>query len=346
MLGSLFQNFLSAPQGQQAMTQLQSQGYPPGQAQGLLQSAFPAAAQAMQRAMPGGSAAAASPDAPASLTDVGGSHYVTNFLAGAVSGLVRGNGLMGAAKDGLQGVVGGHVAQVIASRWGLPQRVAGTIGAGLTPLLIDFLWDKMRNGLDLGSLTGGGAATGPQMGAPTMGGPQMGAPSMGAPQMGAPGGAPQMGGFGVPAGGATHGGVMGQGMGGAIGSMMGGGGLVGMMTGGGSGGMGSAMTGAMTGGLGGVLGGLLGGLSPTGDAPAAPQMQAPMAPGAQVPQMPGMGGVPGMGGGMPTPQSMAGSVMGQLGSLFGGSATPSAPSAGGGLGGGAIGKIFDMMGDS
>ncbi len=73
MLGSLFQNFLSAPQGQQAMTQLQSQGYPPGQAQGLLQSAFPAAAQAMQRAMPGGSAAAASPDAPASLTDIGGS---------------------------------------------------------------------------------------------------------------------------------------------------------------------------------------------------------------------------------------------------------------------------------
>lgn len=154
MLGQLFQSFTQAPQGQQAIQQLSAQGFAPNQSMGFLQSAFPAAASAFQRAR-GGAAG------PQGVTDVGSSHYVTNFLSAAVTGLIRGEGIVGAAVDGLQGVVGGHVAQVIATRFGLPQRVAGTIGAIVTPLMIDFLWEKVQGGLDLGSLLGvGGLAAG------------------------------------------------------------------------------------------------------------------------------------------------------------------------------------------
>lgn len=164
MLGQLFQSFTQAPQGQQAIQQLSQQGFAPAQSMGFLQSAFPAAASAFQRARAGGAAG------PQGVTDVGSSHYVTNFLSAAVTGLIRGEGIMGAAVDGLQGVVGGHVAQVIATRFGLPQRVAGTVGAIVTPLIIDFLWDRVRGGLDLGSLLGAGgvAAGGAALGAAAM----------------------------------------------------------------------------------------------------------------------------------------------------------------------------------
>jgi len=149
MLGGLFESFMGAPQGQRAMSQLQAQGFAPQQSQGVLQSAFPVAARAVQQQGGGESLG---------LMDVGEGHYVSNFLTGAITGLVRGEGLMGSAADGLQGVVGGHVTQVIASRYGLPQRVAGMAGAVATPLIIDFLFERIRGGLDLGSMQGGGAA--------------------------------------------------------------------------------------------------------------------------------------------------------------------------------------------
>ncbi|HJL21352.1 MAG TPA: hypothetical protein RMH80_03930, partial [Polyangiaceae bacterium LLY-WYZ-15_(1-7)] len=200
MLGSLFQSFLGAPQGQQAMSRLQAHGYPPGQARGFLESAFPVAARAVGQQQAGGQSGQ-----PMGLGDVGSSHYVTNFLSGAVSGLVRGQGLMGAAVDGLQGAVGGHVAQVIASRWGLPQRIAGTVGAIITPLAIDFLWERVQGGLDLGGVFGGGAAASSagaaSGGAPTMGGfgTPAGAPGMGSPPMSAPPGMGSPPGMGAPA---------------------------------------------------------------------------------------------------------------------------------------------------
>ena len=162
MLQELVQQFMGSPQGQTALSRLQSQGFAPQQAQAFMGAALPTAAQAFHQAQSGG-LAANRPGGPEGILDVGNSHYVTNFLSGAVSGLLRGEGITGAAVDGLQGVVGGHVAQVIATRFGLPQRVAGTVGAILTPLMIDFLWTRVNGGgLDLASLLGrGGAQPGP-----------------------------------------------------------------------------------------------------------------------------------------------------------------------------------------
>lgn len=161
MIQELVQQFMGSPQGQTAFSRLQSQGFAPQQAQAFMGAALPTAAQAFHQAQSGG-LAESRPGGPQGILDVGNSHYVTNFLSGAVSGLLRGEGISGAAVDGLQGVVGGHVAQVIASRFGLPQRVAGTVGAILTPLMIDFLWSRVNGGgLDLGSLFGGGGPPAP-----------------------------------------------------------------------------------------------------------------------------------------------------------------------------------------
>lgn len=144
MFDQLLNVFGQSRQGQQAYSALQAQGYTPQQSAGILTTAFPAAAQAMQNALQSNA------QGPG-LLDIGNSNYMQNFLTGAVSGLLRGEGFKGAAIDGVQSIVGGHVATVIASRCGLPQRVAGVVGAIITPMMVDFLWEKFQ------SMNAGGA---------------------------------------------------------------------------------------------------------------------------------------------------------------------------------------------
>ncbi len=159
MIDQLLQTFGQSAQGQQAYNQLQAQGYTPQQSAGILTTAFPAAVAAVKDAFTGNT------QGGLGLLQVNQSNYATNFLTAAVTGLVRGQGLKGAAIDGIQGVAGGHVAQVIASRCGLPQNVAGVVGALITPPMIDFLWDKFQamqaSGGIQGLLGGGGAAPNP-----------------------------------------------------------------------------------------------------------------------------------------------------------------------------------------
>jgi hypothetical protein len=210
MIEQLFSMFSSSRQGQGALQQLMGQGYSQQQATGMLQAALPVAAQAMSNAAPGmmggagGQQAAGQPGIGQALLNIGDSHYAQNFLTGAVTGLLRGDGFMGAAVDGLQGVVGGHVAEVIASRFGLPSRVAGAAGAVITPWVIDFLWEKMKGGsagggFDLASMLGGGAVG---AGAGAMLGGAFGAPQMGAGAGGYGGGfaPPAASGWVVPGG--------------------------------------------------------------------------------------------------------------------------------------------------
>jgi hypothetical protein len=125
--------FTGSEQGQKALQQLQGHGFSGHQAQAMLGAAVPAAADAMRRISQGDK----------TLPKFSESNYVMNFTAGAVSGLIRGQGFMGSAIDGMQGMVGGYIAQVIATRFGLPKRTAGIIGAVITPLAIDFIWAKL-----------------------------------------------------------------------------------------------------------------------------------------------------------------------------------------------------------
>ena len=126
--------FVSSMQGQQALQKLQAQGFAPQQAQAMLGAAVPAATQALRSVARGDQ----------NLPKFGESNYVMNFTAAAVSGLIRGEGFFGSAMDGLQGAVGGYIAQVIAARFGLPKRTAGIIGAIITPMAIDFIWSKLE----------------------------------------------------------------------------------------------------------------------------------------------------------------------------------------------------------
>ncbi len=114
---------------------LQAQGFGGQHAAGILNAALPAAAQAMRGAARGDRS---------NLPSLSDSNYVMNFTAAAFSGLIRGQGFAGSAIDGFQGVVGGYVAQVLAARFGLPKRTAGVLGAIVTPLAIDFLWEKLE----------------------------------------------------------------------------------------------------------------------------------------------------------------------------------------------------------
>lgn len=150
MFDQLLQAFGQSPQGQNAFQQLQAQGYSAQQSTGILSAALPAAAQAMHRGMtgqgPGPQPGHTGASPFAGITDIGSSHFAQNFLSAAVSGLFRGQGVMNSAVDGLQGVVGGHVSEVIASRFGLPRGVAGVAGAVVTPMMVDFLTQKFQSG--------------------------------------------------------------------------------------------------------------------------------------------------------------------------------------------------------
>ncbi len=225
MFQQLVQGFMQSRQGQTAFSKLQAQGFSPQQSQGFLSAAVPTAAQAFHNARTGGTMQNR-PGGPEGLLDVGNSHYVTNFLSGAVSGLIRGHGIVGAAVDGAQGVAGGHVAQVIASRFGLPQRVAGTVGAIVTPLVIDWLWERVNGGsLDLGNMFGGGASAGGMAGGLANLIPGMGGGGAAPFQNMGGGGGWGGGGGSSPAGGVSptvQGGIQG-GLGALFGQLMGGG---------------------------------------------------------------------------------------------------------------------------
>ncbi|MBL8601533.1 MAG: hypothetical protein JNK72_06380 [Myxococcales bacterium] len=163
MFDQLLNVFGQSRQGQQAYQALQAQGYSPQQSAGILSTAFPVAAQAVQQAIANPSSLTQSGPDGKGLLAIGDSNYAMNFLGAAVTSLVRGHGMKDAAVDGLQGVVGGHVAQVIASRCGLPERVAGVVGAVITPMMIDFLWEKFQG------MGGGAQAAAPAGGPPGFG---------------------------------------------------------------------------------------------------------------------------------------------------------------------------------
>ena len=80
MFDQLLNLFGQSPQGQQAYSALQAQGYSPTQSAGILTTAFPAAVTAMQNAMQ-------SNNGQLGLLDIKNSNYAMNFLTGAVSGL-------------------------------------------------------------------------------------------------------------------------------------------------------------------------------------------------------------------------------------------------------------------
>jgi hypothetical protein len=128
---------MQSPQAAQAMQALGQRGYDPGQATAILNAAAPAAANAMAQQTQG------HPEPALGLFNIFGGHAFAEFLTGAVTGLLRGDGVVGSLEDGGMGMIGGHIAEVVAQRVGVNQRVAGEIAAIATPFIVHYVHEHI-----------------------------------------------------------------------------------------------------------------------------------------------------------------------------------------------------------
>jgi hypothetical protein len=124
---ALVQEFLGSSHGQQAVAALTAQGIAPEDAQAY--------------------AAHAAELAHAHVNEQGsgllGQHAGRNFFAAFASGLVKGDGVWGALKDGLEGTIGGRLTEALGSKFGVDASTASTVTAALTPYVTDFLKRKL-----------------------------------------------------------------------------------------------------------------------------------------------------------------------------------------------------------
>ncbi len=142
MFAELLKEFASSEHGQNALGALQ-QKFPDLDSQQIMDSAVPAAAQAMHKVTAGH----AQPHV--GLFNMLGGHAGRSFLAGAVAGLIRGDGIMGSLKDGVMGTLGGHVAEYLAQETGLDPQVASEVAALLTPFITHYAHDKLSTHPDI-----------------------------------------------------------------------------------------------------------------------------------------------------------------------------------------------------
>jgi hypothetical protein len=141
MLGS----FLGSPQGQGAAQALQQRGVPQGQIQQILSAAFPAGASSIEQQ--GKQVSPGQPELGA--FDVMGGHPAQSFLIGAATSMLRGGDMGGAIRDGAASVVGGHVAEVLASRAGMDRQMASGVAAAITPFIVSFVHERLAGHPDV-----------------------------------------------------------------------------------------------------------------------------------------------------------------------------------------------------
>jgi hypothetical protein len=121
----LFQTFLASSQGREAMAALQAQGISAADAESHLGHATEAAHDHVHdHAHSGG---------------LLGEHPGRSFFAAFAAGLIKGDGVMGALADGMEGVVVGRVAEYLAEKGGVDPNAASTIAAAATPYIMSFL---------------------------------------------------------------------------------------------------------------------------------------------------------------------------------------------------------------
>src|SRR5262245_20565892 len=94
MIEQMMSGFLASPQAQQAVQALGAKGFTPDQVQQIMAHASGAAAHGMAKQTAGHAEPAVG------LFNIFGGHAGREFLMGAVTGLLRGDGIFGALKDG------------------------------------------------------------------------------------------------------------------------------------------------------------------------------------------------------------------------------------------------------
>ncbi len=123
---SFVNEFLSSQHGQDAAAALGAQGIDPDAAQQMLSVG----------------AEAAHAHVESQNTGLLGEHAGKSFFAAFAAGIVKGDGVMGALGDGLEGIVGAKVTEALAERAGLDPGMASTVAAAATPYLVSFIKSK------------------------------------------------------------------------------------------------------------------------------------------------------------------------------------------------------------
>lgn len=124
---ALFSEFMASTHGQNAAAALTDQGISPDDANQYLAHA----AEAMHDHIN---------DQGAGLL---GAHIGRNFFAALAAGLVKGDGLLGSIKDGLEGALSGRLVELLGSRLGIDSSTASGIAAAVTPFLVSFVHEKL-----------------------------------------------------------------------------------------------------------------------------------------------------------------------------------------------------------
>ena len=137
MFKELLSGFLGSEHGQNALGALQKQGIEGADAESLIGHATNAAAHSMHEQTKGHA------DPAVGLFNIFGGHAGRSFIMGAIAGLMRGDGVVGAFEDGGMGMIGGHVAEVIADKAGLDPSTAATVSAAITPFIISYVHEKL-----------------------------------------------------------------------------------------------------------------------------------------------------------------------------------------------------------
>jgi len=122
----LFKELLGSPQGQQALSAITAQGVSPDTAEQYLAHATEAAHGHVEE--------------QAGLL---GNNPGKSFFAAFATGLIKGDGVLGALKDGAEGLVSGRVAEALAAKAGVDTATASAIAAAATPFVVSFIKEKL-----------------------------------------------------------------------------------------------------------------------------------------------------------------------------------------------------------
>lgn len=122
---ALSDSFLSSEHGQQALSALQAKGIAPDQAQGYLKHAL--------------SAVGTHAEEHAQSHGLLGDHPGKSFFAAFASGLLKGDGVIGALEDGAEGVLVARVVETLCDKAGIDSATAETIAAAATPYAVSFV---------------------------------------------------------------------------------------------------------------------------------------------------------------------------------------------------------------
>jgi len=147
MIEQMMSGFVQSQQGQQAMQALARKGFSAQQVQQVMQHAGPAASHSLTKQTAG------HPEPAVGLFNIFGGHAGREFLLGAVTGLLSGDGVIGAVKDGGLSMLTGHLAEYLAPKLGIDAATAGSIAAVLTPFIGHYVHDHL--GKHHGGLLGG-----------------------------------------------------------------------------------------------------------------------------------------------------------------------------------------------